>query len=79
MSTLALSRHPSRAAAAISGIVAFAMSIFRRIGRRMKLGKDRRAVQAMPDSLLADLGLERIEIRTADGHREVWTIPHRYR
>jgi uncharacterized protein YjiS (DUF1127 family) len=44
----------------------------------MRVGRDRRALQALPDSLLADLGLERIELRSADGRQEVWVIPHRY-
>jgi len=45
----------------------------------LRVGKDRRVLQTLPDYVLADMGLEKIEFRSAaDGRRDVWVIPHRY-
>jgi hypothetical protein len=46
--------------------------------RRLRIGRDRRLLQRLPDYVLADMGLERIEFRLADGRRDIWVIPHRY-
>ena len=79
MSTSALSRNPSEAASGRNAVVALGMLIWRRIRRRVRVGKDRRVLQTLPDYVLADMGLEKIEFRSsADGHRDIWVIPHRY-
>ena len=78
MSMSALSRNPSRAIPGRNAVLALASLIWRRIRRRMQAGKDRRMLQTLPNSLLSDIGLERIEFRSSDGRRDVWVIPHRY-
>ena len=79
MSTLAQLRNPSRSSAALNGVVALGILIWRRLRRRMRVGKDRRVLQTLPDYVLADMGLEKLEFRSAaDGRRDVWVIPHRY-
>ena len=78
VSTSALSRNPSRAIPGRNAVLALASLIWRRIRRRMQAGKDRRMLQTLPNSLLSDIGLERIEFRSSDGRRDVWVIPHRY-
>ncbi len=78
MSTSALSRNSSKATSR-NAVVAFGILIWRRIRRRVRVGKDRRVLQTLPDYVLADMGLEKIEFRSAaDGRRDVWVIPHRY-
>lgn len=78
MSTFALSRTPSSTEAGRKAGAGFVNSILRRIRRCMQVGRDRRLLQTLPASLLADIGLERIEFRSAaDGRRDVWIIPHR--
>ena len=79
MSTSALSRNPSEAMSGRHAAAAFGLLIWRRIRRRIQVGKDRRVLQTLPDYVLADMGLEKIEFRSAvDGRRDVWVIPHRY-
>ena len=79
MSTSALSRNPSKATSGRNAVVAFGILIWRRIRRRVRVGKDRRVLQTLPDYVLADMGLEKIEFRSsAEGRRDVWVIPHRY-
>jgi hypothetical protein len=79
VSTFAQSRNPSRSLAALNAVVALGILIWRRLRRRMRVGKDRRVLQTLPDYVLADMGLEKIEFRSAaDGRRDVWVIPHRY-
>jgi hypothetical protein len=52
--------------------------VWRRIRSRMQAGRDRRMLQSMPDYVLADMGLERIEFRSgADGRRATWLVSHR--
>lgn len=77
MSTAALSRNPLRS---IPGaVVALGSLIWRVINRRIRTGRDRRVLQTLPDHVLADMGLQKIEIMTGtDGGRRVWVIPHRY-
>jgi hypothetical protein len=78
VSTFALSRNPSKASAR-NAVVAFGSLIWGGIRRHMRIGKDRRVLQTLPDYVLADMGLEKIEFRSAaDGRRDVWVIPHRY-
>jgi hypothetical protein len=79
VSTPALSRHPSRTTTGLSAVLALVNLIAARLRRQLQVGKDRRVLQALPDYVLADMGLEKIEFRsTADGRRDVWVIPHRY-
>jgi uncharacterized protein YjiS (DUF1127 family) len=77
VNTVALSRNPSRTAAAWNAVAEFGILISRCIRGWMKIGKDRRALQAVPAYLLADMGLERLEIRTTSGNHAVWIAPRR--
>ena len=54
---------------------------FRNLIRRCrKVGKDARALQALPDHVLADMGFEKMNILTGtNGSREILIIPHRFR
>ncbi len=76
MST-ALSRNPSRLAATLDAVARLAALFSRPARRRSKTGMDRRTLQAVPDYVLADMGLERTEIRTSFGHHDVWIGPRR--
>jgi hypothetical protein len=79
VSTLALLRNPSRAAAGIGAGVALASLIWRGIGRRIRVGKDARVLQTLPEHVLADMGLMKMEIMAGTSERrDVWVIPHRY-
>jgi hypothetical protein len=79
VSTSALSRNPPRALSGRNRLMDLGRQIFSAIRRRMRIGKDRRVLQTLPDYVLADMGLEKIEFRSAaDGRRDVWVIPHRY-
>lgn len=79
MSTLALSRSPSRTIPGLRGLVAVGNSIRRLISKRLRTGKDSRVLQTLPDHVLADMGLERIEIATGTyGGRQTWVTSHRY-
>ena len=78
MSTVALSRNLSRTMAGI-GALAFDNPIWRLISRLRKTGKDARVLNTLPDHVLADIGLERVEFMSGtDGGRHVWVTPHRY-
>ncbi len=80
MSSVALSRNLSRTIAGIGAAVAFGTSFWRLIARLRKTGKDARALQMLPDHVLADIGLEKMEIMSGTyGARETWVTPHRYR
>jgi hypothetical protein len=79
VSTLALSRSPSRTIPGLKALVAVGNSFRRLIYKRMRTGKDSRVLQALPDRVLADMGLERVEIVSGThGSRQTWVIPHRY-
>ena len=79
MSTLALSRSPSKTIPGVKALMAVGNSIRRLISKRLRTGKDSRVLQTLPDHVLADMGLERIEIATGTyGSRQTWVIPHRY-
>jgi uncharacterized protein YjiS (DUF1127 family) len=78
VSTVALSRNLSRTMAGIGAVVAVGNPIWRLISRLRKTGRDARMLKTLPDHVLADIGLEKIEIRGTDGGRQVWVIPHRY-
>jgi len=80
VSTVALSRSPSRIIAAFSAVMALGHPIRSLVQRCMRTGKDARALQTLPDHVLADMGLEKMDILTGtNGAREIWVIPHRYR
>ena len=76
MSTAALSRNPPRNAPARKA-AAWLGTLISRIRLRMKIGKDRRRLQTVPGYLLADMGLERMEIRTSTGDHKVCIRPRR--
>jgi uncharacterized protein YjiS (DUF1127 family) len=79
VSTLALLRNPSRALAGIAGVGMLVDSIWGAIQRRIKVARDRRVLQTLPDHVLADLGLEKMDIMAGTGdRRHVWIIPHRH-
>jgi hypothetical protein len=78
VNTAALSRNPSRTAAVFKAAAGLRTLISRTIVWRVKTGKDRRMLQSVPAYLLADMGLERMEIRTTAGSEEVWFAHRRY-
>jgi hypothetical protein len=80
VSTLALSRSPSKTILGLQAVMAVGSSFRRLISKRLRTGRDSRVLQNLPDNVLADIGLERIEISagTHEG-RQSWIIPHRYR
>jgi uncharacterized protein YjiS (DUF1127 family) len=79
VSTPALLRSPSRTIPGVKALVAVGNSIRRLAARRLRTGKDSRVLQTLPDHVLADIGLERIEITSGTyGSRQTWVIPHRY-
>lgn len=79
MSSVALSRNPSRIIAALSAVMALGRSFVSFISKRSRTGKDARTLQALPDHVLADMGLEKMEVLTGtNGAREIWVTPHRY-
>ena len=79
MSTSALLRNPSRPAAGLGSVAALGSLIWHGIGRRMQVSRDARVLQTLPEHVLADMGLEKMEIMagTSD-QRHVWVIPRRY-
>jgi uncharacterized protein YjiS (DUF1127 family) len=79
VSTPALLRNPSRTIPGVKALVAVGTSIRRLAARRLRTGKDSRVLQTLPDHVLADIGLERIEITSGiHGSQQTWVIPHRY-
>ncbi len=79
MSTAALSRNPLRIIAALSAVMSLGHPFWRLIRRCRKTGADARILQRLPDHVLADIGLEKMEIMSGtNGTRETWVIPHRY-
>ena len=80
MSTAALSRTSSKALPGPSRAMELGSLIWNRLRRRVQVGKDRRYLQMLPDRVLADMGLEKIEIMSGTGgSQHVWVVPHRYR
>jgi uncharacterized protein YjiS (DUF1127 family) len=78
VSHVALPRNPSATEASHEARPGIVGLIWRRIQRNRQVGRDRRLLQALPASLLADMGLEKIEFRSAaDGRRETWIVSHR--
>lgn len=79
MSTVALSRNPSRTIPGRQAVGSLGNSFWSLISRYFRTGKDGRVLQTLPDHVLTDMGLERIEILAGtDGRRHVWVIPHRH-
>ena len=64
--TLPLLRAPFETPLALTGII-----LARRLRRRMRAWSDRRRLQALPDYLLADIGVARREIATATEYGRV--------
>jgi uncharacterized protein YjiS (DUF1127 family) len=59
--------------------MAFGRFVWRLIKESVAAKRDVRVLQTLPDHVLADMGLEKMEIVTgAGGDRHVWVIPHRY-
>ena len=79
MTTLAFSRGWSSTAVASNPILFAALVAVRRIRRRMKIRADRRALQAMPDYLLADIGISRSQIDEATASGRVHPLGPSYR
>ena len=79
MSTVALSRNPSRTNPGLKAVGSLGNSAWTLITRYFRAGKDGRVLQTLPDQVLTDMGLERIEIMAGtDGRRHVWVVPHRH-
>jgi hypothetical protein len=79
VSTAALSRHPSRTVTALSAVMALGRPLVNLVSRCKRSGKDARTLQNLPDHVLSDMGLEKMEVLTGtNGNREIWVIPHRY-
>ena len=79
VSTVALSRNPSRTIPGLKAVGSLGNSIWSALKAYIRTGKDRRVLQMLPDHVLSDMGLEKIEISSGtDGSRQVWVIPHRY-
>lgn len=58
--------------------MALGNSILRLINKRVRAGKDSRVLQMLPDRVLADMGLQRVEITAGtSGSRQSWVIPQR--
>jgi hypothetical protein len=79
VSIVALSPNPSRTIPGLKAVGSLGNAIWSALTMRIRAGKDRRALQRLPDYLLADMGLEKIEVTSGThGRREVWVIPPRY-
>jgi uncharacterized protein YjiS (DUF1127 family) len=79
VSTVALSRNPSRTIAGLKAVGSLGNWIRAALTMHVRTGRDRRVLQMLPDNLLADMGLEKIEVTSGTGgERHVWVIPHRY-
>lgn len=80
MSIAVRSHAQSRALTAWNAVIALGRLIRSRLRRRAKAGQDTRALQRLPNHVLADIGLERIEVMSvSEGKREIWIVPHRDR
>jgi hypothetical protein len=77
VNTAALLRNPPRLAATLDAVARLAALFSRPARGRWRIGKDRRTLQAVPAYLLADMGLERLEIHTTSGNHDVWIAPRR--
>ena len=78
MKALALSEWSGRAIAA-NPLVFSAYLVARRLRRRLRASADRRSLQAMPDYLLADIGLSRREVEHRLASRDAHPLGPSYR
>ena len=78
MTTLAPS-HRSFGADVASHPLLFATVVMRQLRRRLRVNKDRKTLQAMPDYLLADIGISRSEIDNATEFGRVRSRGQAYR
>ncbi|MDQ3560910.1 MAG: DUF1127 domain-containing protein [Pseudomonadota bacterium] len=62
MSTIASPRRWLSATASSNRFAFAALMVARRFRRRVRIWEDRRKLQALPDHLLADIGISRSEI-----------------
>jgi uncharacterized protein YjiS (DUF1127 family) len=65
VSTATLSHDSFERSARPSRLRLFAVLIARRVMRRLKIRSDRTLLQAMPDYMLKDIGIDRSEIERA--------------
>ena len=65
MTTLAPSLRVPKAILASNPLIFAAVVFARRLRRRLKVREDQRLLQAMPDYLLADIGISRGQIEAA--------------
>ena len=79
MSIAALLRRPAKPIPGQKAVGDLGNSIWMLINRFIRTSRDERALQMLPDNVLADMGLEKMEIMAGtSGQRHVWVIPHRY-
>ena len=79
MTTVAAIPRRSSVAVAAGAVAALMRAAVHVIGHRRKTRRDRRTLQTMPDYMLADIGLQKLEFRSSsDGRSGVWVIPSRY-
>jgi hypothetical protein len=76
--SVALPRNP-RIAAVLSAATALGCPICNFIAKRVRMGRDARTLQMLPDNVLSDMGLEKLEVLTGtNGDRDIRVIRHRY-
>ena len=66
MSIVALSPYSSRTIPGLKAVVKLGKLNLERPDDWIRAGKDRRVLQMLPDNLLADMGLEKIEVRSGN-------------
>jgi uncharacterized protein YjiS (DUF1127 family) len=79
VTTLAPSLRSPNAIMASNPITFAAVIFARRVGRWLKIREDRRALQAMPDYLLSDIGISRGEIEAATQYGRHYPLGPSYR
>lgn len=79
MTTLAPSHRLPNAIMASNPFIFAAVLFARRVSRRLKIREDRRALQAMPDYLLSDIGISRGEIEGATEYGRHYPLGPSYR
>ena len=79
MTTLAPSLRVPKAILASNPLIFAAVVFARRLRRRLKIREDRRLLQAMPDYLLADIGISRGQIEAATEYGRHYPLGPSYR
>src|SRR5687767_14972439 len=79
VTTLAPSHRLPNAIMASNPFIFAAVLFARRVSRRLKIREDRRALQAMPDYLLSDIGISRGEIEGATEYGRHYPLGPSYR